>query len=176
MSGSARFQIFYQHTFSLTSLFLQPLSDSAYQKISTSLSPISLFLILLIFSLHLWLSKQPWKMKINILIKVMIIPISQVLENIRWAHWLEIPLQIVKCYTHLSIIVWIVAIVIIFLAPDKSHQGYKPVWSCLANCWNRWSEVYLHQRLRCSWELLHFEDRRKHCEFDTVTKLLKMIN
>lgn len=67
----------------------------------------------------------------------------------------------------------IAAAVTAFLAPDKNHSGIK---SCLANYWNRWSEVYLHKRLRSSWEIPHFQDRNRHSEFDTETKLLKMTN
>lgn len=72
MPNYTRAQI-YQHTFSLISLlFLQPLSDSAYQKLSISLpSPphLSLPLILLTFSLYLQSSQQFWKRKPKILIR-----------------------------------------------------------------------------------------------------------
>lgn len=36
--------------------------------------------------------------------------------------------------------------------------------------------MYLHKRLRRSWGKSYFEDRKQHSEFDTGTKLLKMIS
>lgn len=57
-----------------------------------------------------------------------------------------------------------IAAIVTFLAPDKNYSGIK---SCLANYWNRWSEAYLHKRLRSSWEMPNFEDGKRHSETDS---------